>query len=178
MSKTVLMNTQGFTPVIDGVLRDTSASTALVFGMVWRFCQMDKGVCLASKNAIAKRLGVSVRHVMRHINILVDKGYIEDLTPAQRNHPHIYRDTGKAEYRPQVEPTNDGELVDEDNPHTAYGHVIMKSRIEDAIGNLDEYHELDYELNGAIQDKMDYYQTHSYRTSKDAKVAEEAFDKR
>lgn len=97
MSKTILANTEGFTPVIDRILKDTgSYMTALVFGRIWRFCQMKDGVCNATLETLADGLGMSRPAVLKHARILVETGYLKDLTPTLRNHPHTYADTGKA----------------------------------------------------------------------------------
>lgn len=91
---TNLKETGGFTPVIDTIVLDTSFITAAVYGKVWRYCQMRTGTCMASLQRMADELGMSRRTVMRHLKILVEKGYLEDTTPARRNRPHVYRDIG------------------------------------------------------------------------------------
>jgi DNA-binding Lrp family transcriptional regulator len=96
MSRTILSNVDGFTPVIDSVVRDTSLTTAVVFGRVWRFCQMKNGVCQASLEKIAEGIGISIPTLMVHIKRLEEGKYLEDTTPNLRNRPHTYRDTGKA----------------------------------------------------------------------------------
>ena len=96
MSKTILSEADGFTPVIDCVVGETSLMTAVVFGRIWRFCQMKDGVCNASLEKIAEDIGIDKATVMRHAKNLVDCGYLIDLTPDLRNHPHTYADTGKA----------------------------------------------------------------------------------
>jgi len=96
MSKTILAETDGFTPVIDMVVADTSITTAVVFGRIWRFCQMEDGVCTASLEKIAKDIGMDRSTVMRHAKDLCENGYLKDLTPDMRYKPHTYADTGKA----------------------------------------------------------------------------------
>ena len=96
MSKTILAKVDGFTPVIDTVMRDTSLMAAIVFGDIWRFCQMKNGVCQATLEKIAERVGLSRQAIIKHIKTLETTGYIEDMTPNLRNRPHTYRDTGKA----------------------------------------------------------------------------------
>jgi len=96
MSKTVLSEVDGFTPIIDDVLKETSLITAVVFGRMWRYCQMKDGVCNASLETIAEGIGLSRSAVMEHAKILVDKEYLKDHSPNLRNHPHTYSDTGKA----------------------------------------------------------------------------------
>jgi hypothetical protein len=96
MSKLILSENDGFTPVIDSLAQEYGAVTALVFGRVWRFCQMSNRVCNASLETIAVGIGISLWTAERHIKTLVKAGYLEDLTPNLRKHPHTYRDTGKA----------------------------------------------------------------------------------
>jgi hypothetical protein len=96
MSRTVLAEVKGFTPIMDNVLKDTDLLSAAVFGRMWRFCQMENGVCQASLDTIADGIGLSRRSVFDHVHLLIEKGYIQDMTPDLRNHPHTYKDTGKA----------------------------------------------------------------------------------
>jgi DNA-binding Lrp family transcriptional regulator len=99
MSKTVLANVEGFTPVIDDIVKDVGLMSAVVFGRMWRFCQMKDGVCNASLEKIAEEIGVDRATVMRHAKDLCAAGYLKDLTPDLRNHPHTYADTGKVMLR-------------------------------------------------------------------------------
>ncbi len=96
MSKTILANVDGFTPVIDGLIPQVGAFTALVFGKMWRYCQMSDGVCKASQDRLADELGVSRQSINKHIDKLVEAGYLEDITPDLLGLPHQYRDTGRA----------------------------------------------------------------------------------
>lgn len=96
MSKTVLAQVDGFTPIIDSVVADVGIIGAAIFGRMWRYCQMENGVCHASLGTIADDLGINVRTVIRYSDKLVEKGYLKDRTPDLRNEPHIYSDTGKA----------------------------------------------------------------------------------
>ena len=96
MSKTILAEVDGFTPVIDTMIQDVGLMTATVFGKVWRYCQMSDGVCTAAQERIADELGVSRATINQHIDKLVQAGYLQDKTPALLGMPHVYRDTGKA----------------------------------------------------------------------------------
>jgi len=94
--KTVLAQVEGFTPVIDVLVEQYGGIiTAAVFGRVWRYCQMRDKVCNASLQTIAGGLGLGYQTVLRHVKTLCNDGYLVDLTPDLRNHPHIYVDTGK-----------------------------------------------------------------------------------
>ena len=96
MSKTILAQVAGFTPLIDGVVADVGLVSAAVFGKAWRYCQMSDGVCKASQDRLADELGVSRQSINKHIDKLVEAGYLEDITPDLLGLPHQYRDTGRA----------------------------------------------------------------------------------
>lgn len=96
MSRTVLTHVDGWTPVIDFLIKEHGLITAVVFGRIWRYCQGERGVCSASLEKIGEEIGVDRRTVMRHVKKLCDAGYLEDTTPNVKHRPHIYRDTGKA----------------------------------------------------------------------------------
>ena len=96
MSKTILANVDGFTPVIDGMIPEVGAMTALIFGKAWRYCQMSDGVCKAAQDRIADELGLSRATINAHFAKLVEAEYLEDMTPDLLGFPHEYRDTGKA----------------------------------------------------------------------------------
>ena len=91
-----LTEVRGFTPVIDIAVQDVGLVTAAVYGVMWRYCQMEDGVCRAALSTIADRIGVDRRTVIRHIATLVDAGYIVDTTPDATHVPHIYADAGRA----------------------------------------------------------------------------------
>lgn len=96
MSKTILAQVDGWTPVIDAVVQDVGATTALIFGKAWRYCQMSDNVCKASQDRLADELGLSRATINTHLSKLVEAGYLEDTTPDLVGLPHQYRDTGKA----------------------------------------------------------------------------------
>ena len=116
MSRTVLAKVEGFTPVIDSIVKDTgSYVTALVFGRMWRFCQMKDGVCNATLETIADGLGMSRQTIINHAKKLIETGYLIDKTPGLRNKPHTYVDTGKACLHVGVSAGIDVHLVDVEN---------------------------------------------------------------
>ena len=98
MSK-FLSEVKGFTPVIDVLVHELGLMPAVAYGAVWRYCQMEDGVCKASMAKIARRIGVDRATVHRHIKALCEAGYLKDLTPGLRNCPHTYADTGRAKIR-------------------------------------------------------------------------------
>jgi DNA-binding Lrp family transcriptional regulator len=99
MSKTVLTEVDGWTPLIDVITEKHGVIASAIFGRMWRYCQMSDKICRASQETIANELHVSRKTVNEQIEILVNNGYLEDTTPDVRNRPHIYADTGKAGLR-------------------------------------------------------------------------------
>lgn len=102
MSKTILTKVDGFTPLIDDIVRNYGITVAAVFGRMWRYCQMVDGVCKASQETIANDLGLTRKTVNQHIALLLETGYLKDLTPDTLNRPHIYADTGQAAFRASI----------------------------------------------------------------------------
>jgi len=83
----------GFTPVIDSVVKEVGRSAALVFGIVWRHCQMEDECCHASLETLAGFIDMARHTVADHIDVLIEAGY---LTAEERvGQSTIYRDTGK-----------------------------------------------------------------------------------
>lgn len=106
MSKTVLTEVSGFTPLIDSVVQRAGVVEAAVFGRMWRYCQMSDGVCKASLETIAGELNISVSTVYRHAKKLCDLGYIKDTTPNAKGIPHVYADTGLASVHVTIKATS------------------------------------------------------------------------
>jgi DnaD/phage-associated family protein len=92
----------GFTLCPDELVEKYSHTTALVWGKVWRYCQMKDGVCKASIDRIAKELGLSDVTIGKHIKLLEEGTYIKDLTPDVRNKPHEYIDTGRLKLKVSI----------------------------------------------------------------------------
>jgi DnaD/phage-associated family protein len=99
MDKQIEATVSKFTPCPDLLVEKYSHTTALVWGKVWRYCQMKDGVCKAAIDRLAKELNMSDVTVGKHIQLLEDGKYIKDLTPDVRNKPHEYIDTGKLKLR-------------------------------------------------------------------------------
>jgi DNA-binding Lrp family transcriptional regulator len=92
---TILTQVDGWTPLIDDLTKELGLVTSAVFGRVWRFCQGEKRVCVASLETIAEDLHLDKGTVQRHIKKLCSQKYLKDITPGLRNVPHTYADTGK-----------------------------------------------------------------------------------
>lgn len=100
---------RNFTPVFDAVTAKVGPMAALVYGRVWRYCQMADHVCRASQERIAADLGVSRKFVNEQLARLVEAGYLIDLSPEVRNRPHVYRDALKINLRVEI-------TADEEDP--------------------------------------------------------------
>ncbi len=100
MSKTILTEVNGWTPVIDYIVDDLGLITANVFGMIWRYCQMKNGECTASQETIANRLKVTRQTVSSHAEKLCQSGYLEKITKTGIG--VTYRDTGKATLKQEI----------------------------------------------------------------------------
>ena len=94
MSKTILTKVNGWTPMIDAIVEQYGCITAVVFGVIWRHCQMKDNVCRASKETLAKMTGLSKRTIILHANKLVEDGFLS--VYENKGEPSTYRDTGKA----------------------------------------------------------------------------------
>jgi len=100
MRKTTLASMDGWTPVFDSIVDKHGPFTALVFGVIWRYCQMRTGVCTASQATLAKKIGVDRKVVNRHIRTLVKYGYLSEYKIFGK--PSIYKDTGVARMRVSI----------------------------------------------------------------------------
>jgi len=96
MTKTILLEVAGFTPVMDIVAAEVGLIGAAVFGTVWRYCQMPSGICTASNKTLAAKLHLSRRTIRRHLHRLEDLGYIERAYQSAIGDTIGYRETGKA----------------------------------------------------------------------------------
>lgn len=115
MSKTVLTEVRGWTPLIDALVQKHGVHAAAVFGRMWRYCQLEDGICRASIETIADELHLSRPTVTQHIETLVKNGYLVDRTPGRRNAPHIYADTGKAQILSQFAAVINEQAVEQAN---------------------------------------------------------------
>jgi len=79
-----------FTPLFDHLVEQHGIIPASVYGIVFRYSKMKDGVCRASLSTLADRLHLSTRTILRALKLLVNSGYLADLTPRLRNSPHEY----------------------------------------------------------------------------------------
>ena len=91
---------KGFTPVSDQLCQRYGALTALIYGRVWRYSEMN-GYCTASLSRMSKEIGVSVRTFQRGVEVLELGGYLSiEERPGLTN---IYKPTSKIAYVATVE---------------------------------------------------------------------------
>lgn len=86
---------KGFTPVPDQLIEEFNVTVAAIYGVVWRYCQMEDRVCKASLEKVGARVGMSAKSAERHVSTLVEAGYLTDLTPDVKHKPHEYALTDK-----------------------------------------------------------------------------------
>jgi hypothetical protein len=82
----------GYSPVFDCVAKRYGLMTAAVFGVIWRHCQMYRGVCDASQTTLADKLHTTRETINRELKKLCDAKLIKDLTPNAIGVPHTYQD--------------------------------------------------------------------------------------
>lgn len=91
-----------FTPCPDVLIEKYGHTASIIWGKIWRYCQMTDGVCNASILRLARELNITDDTVAKHIKSLEEGGYILDLTPTLRHAPHTYTDTGKLVLRVNI----------------------------------------------------------------------------
>lgn len=128
-----------FTPCPDVLVEKYSHTTAMVWGKVWRYCQMEEGVCRAAIKRLAEELNLSDVTLQKHIDLLEAGGYIKDKTPDLRNKPHTYIDTGKLRLRINL-------FMDEDSTTKNFGSHYQKTWNEESTTNSKTIFEI-YESN-------------------------------
>lgn len=88
----------GFTPLFDQIVRELGTTAAVVYGVVWRHCQMRRGVCDATQGTMAQLTGLDDRTIRDWLPVLLREEYIVDVTPPERRgQSRVYVTTGKAE---------------------------------------------------------------------------------
>lgn len=90
--------TTSFTPTFDNLAANPryGKDGSLVYGAIWRHCQMYHGVCNASLNRITEYARQKSKvTAIKYIKYLIEDGYIIDTTPGTRYKPHTYKITGK-----------------------------------------------------------------------------------
>jgi hypothetical protein len=93
--RTVLTDTGGWFPFIDSLAKMYDPTTALVFGVVFRYCQRFNGICDVSIDTIARIAHVSRSTAKRKLRLLTLQEYLVDMTPSERHRPHYYKTTDK-----------------------------------------------------------------------------------
>ena len=84
---------EGYSMAPDALIQRYGYQVALVWGKLYRYCQMKDGNCSRSKPKMAAELRMKVDTVRAHIELLVRDGYYsEEIRPGQTS---IYRDTGR-----------------------------------------------------------------------------------
>jgi len=82
-----------FTPAFDEVTKAVGLTASAIFGLVWRYCQLDKANprCSLSLKSMSSLLNLSRPTLRKHLNTLIKHGWIVDTTPDNTGSIHVYR---------------------------------------------------------------------------------------
>ena len=143
----------GYTPVFDMIVKQYGVITSLVFGVIWRHCKMEKGKCTASHDTLSKKIGINRRSLLRHVNKLVDGGYLEKET--KKGIGTTYVDTGKANLRQKVT----GDMTESHTPYDRKSQEPVteshtKRLLKDTIKNNNKALEIYRKVTGLTPDYM------------------------
>ena len=81
----------GFTPLSDHMVRTYGLIIAAVWGRMWRYSQMQDGVCRASFQTLADDLNMGRATVIRAVARLEADGLLLDTTPNKVKSAHAYK---------------------------------------------------------------------------------------
>lgn len=114
------LETTGFSPAPDAICQDPDLGpiAAVVFGKMWRYCQMSDGVCKASMERIATECGISRNTALSHARKLCEKGWLTDTTPDANDKPHVYAEMGRFRMRLSFEGTPPLQILNTPPPKT------------------------------------------------------------
>lgn len=135
----------GYTPIFDCVKHYKGANgkklghvTALIFGIIWRFCQFqDKesdvvrntGICWASHDTIAEIATTSSKTVQRHVGKLIKIGFIKKMGAHESYRTPIYAVTARVTVKNMVASVLDLESsIDDHGGLRVQGGVDLESR--------------------------------------------------
>jgi len=87
----------GFTPVVDEVVRDLGTTAAIVYGVVLRHSFMYHQQCEASQATMAALTGLADRTIRKWLKALEDEKYIRAIATPQ-GRPTVYVPTDKVKF--------------------------------------------------------------------------------
>lgn len=159
----------GFTPILDTMVQQYGLITAGIYGIVWRYAQMENSICNASLEKIGKRLDVSGKTAERHIKKLCSDGYLTDLTPSIRNRPHSYAVTDKAQLNGSITARSDGQ------PDLGQTESLTRSDRESYPGQTESPLKIDSKIDSKTQKDLpsanaDYSRPVSLLSEKEVKA--------
>ncbi len=127
------------TRIYDAIVKEVGDTSSEIFGVVFRHSLMRKGICYATKETMAQIVGCSRSTFIRHLNKLVENGYLVDHTPDEKFRPHGYTIGAKAidTLQNSVSPCTDSVSPCTDSVsqrHTQCVTMIHKESIKNQIG--------------------------------------------
>ena len=113
-----------YTRVFDNAIRKLKLRDGYVLSLVYRHCQMKRGVFSAGIRNKADDLGLDHRQLRNGLKSLASQGYIKDMTPALKGKPHDYAMTPEG----VAILTNDGrEMLPASDKHVLYQNGTSRS---------------------------------------------------
>ena len=108
------LETVGWTPAFNEITDQYGLIESAVFGVVWRYCRANQGMCAVGVSRMADKLGLSSRTIRRYLVNLVKNGYLsmEHRYKNGTNLPSIYRVTSKLCIPPHMPQSPDGPAED------------------------------------------------------------------
>ena len=156
MSKTDLGNTSGYTPVIDKIRDECGLIPAVVFGVIWRYCQMGGGACTASQPDIARRAGISVGNFRLHVKTLIDAEYIT--REEAQGIGVTYTDTGKANSPTPLNLSTLPSQIKQPTPlNLSNKESLLRDKEEREIGVFAVWLDKFYQLTGIAETSYDMH---------------------
>lgn len=157
---------KNFTPMLDDLVQKYGIITAAVWGRVWRYSQQNGKVCQATQERIANDLKLGRRTVIRHLQILIDDGYLVDHTPELRHRPHTYTTVSAPESHTDIDDSVPESHTSAPESHTQCATESLKETIKETNkkqvpdGAVFEKYSKDFgPLTPGVKDIIDDYLT-------------------
>lgn len=127
----------GFVLCPDEIAMKHGLYAAAVYGLVYRFENMEDGVCWASQKTLAEMLDISDRVVRKHLKVLLENGYISE--KKRKGVSSLYNTTNKLVLNISVRPGDTAALYSEGSAQNSAPprHDIPTNRVVNRELNKD-----------------------------------------